>query len=317
MSPENSRNTTEWTPHTHPVPLDVVEFRKLSGQKVRSDDQLYATLIAMVRPHFTDTKQQEIIQPRAIEKPEWFIAAESDARSFMSSLGFNNLGEIYFIEGNLDGPLLDQNVDAYHDSITRNILASEAKLTNMLQTEGLHCVTSVLVHELTHDTAPKPERIVLQQHTDSTSYEYRNGWTTSGVKGDRGSFLEEGFCEYVAGLYRRQKTDPDGQLLPINYRPSLELPSHLKTEAIVAGPDAHALELMAWAVENRGIMSAELFIGYWFDSRKTETQTRATREIIKVINSLSPELYPYLRDLEYSAENWTMARNAVYKIITR
>ncbi|MDB5187297.1 MAG: hypothetical protein JWM07_769 [Candidatus Saccharibacteria bacterium] len=315
MPPDQRTDHTPWTITHDPVSVDVVEFRKISGKKVHREEPLHDKLTAMIAHQFDGSKQQAMIQSREAQKPEWFIEAESDARSFMSSLGFDNLGEIYLIEGHLDVHGL--NVNAYHDTLTRRTLASEAKFNHILQAEGIITATSVLVHELTHNTAPRPERITLQQYADSTTeYEQRNGWLISGKHGDQGSFLEEAFAEYAASLYRRQSSDPYCHLLPKDYTPTPDLPAHLQTGAIVAGPDAHALELIAWGVEQRVIMSADSFIGLCFDARKSITYASATREVIQAINSLSPGLYSYLKKLEYSKENWATARDIVYEIVT-
>lgn len=319
MQPETQPNHLSWTITRDPSLVEDVEFRRVSGKKVQHEEPLHGKLTAKIAHHFDGQKQRELIQSRKVHKPEWFQKAESDARTFMASLGFQALSNIYLLEGELERERelayeKEVYLMAFNDSITRNILASEVMMTRSLHTKGMIATTSILVHELAHNTAPKPERIVMQQHADNTShYVSRHGWTAWTGDHERGRLLEEGFCEYIASLYRRDHTDTrDTAALP-----TIELPPYMQTNSHCEELAAYTIELMAWGVEQHGIMPADTFISHWFDARKEETFTSATREIIQAIESLAPDLYPYLRDLEYSKDNWTAARDAVYKIVTQ
>ncbi len=316
MSPERKTPRTSWTIKHDPITIDAVEFRKATGKRVERDEKLHAALTAMITHHFDGERQNVTIESYETQKPEWFLAAESDARAFIARLGFSELGYIHLLKDTLDRVEPGHDVDAFHDSITRDIFVSEARIKDILHTDGVIVAASVLVHELAHATAPKPDRITLQQRTDNSSYWLqRNGWLVSGDRGDRGSFLEEGFCEYVAGLYRRQCVDDRAPLLPAGYAPTQDLPSHLQTSAVLAGPDAHTIELIAWGVEAHGIMTTDQFIRKLFESRNVETAPRAMREVIMAIEALSPDLYSYLKNVERSKENWTAARNTVYAAV--
>jgi hypothetical protein len=88
-------------------------------------------------------------------------------------------------------------------------------------------------------------------------------------------------------------------------------------EGMTSGPDGYAMELIAWGLEKKGVMSSAEFVNLGIQTRAQETQTVALRGIARAVNAVEPGLYRSLRELQYGREAWQQGLQQVYAAITR
>jgi hypothetical protein len=272
----------------------------------------------------------KVIKKLAVEKPEWFKSCEVDARKFLSEFDLDVSCPVYLLK---EGRLLrqididDPAVVASYDSFTNRVYVRKKRIDEWRDRYGTDFATSGLVHEMAHGTALPVTNFAVHKFgngDEDVTVNFRSGWSTNSRQGELGTFYEEAFAKYVAGLYRRRCIDPGASLVSICGNPNLELPPHFNYECsnngerrMTAGPDGYAIELLAYGVEQKGIMRASDFIRNMFAGRNRDTETEALRVHAWAIEQLEPGLYVYLRGLEYSSENWLEGLRRVHDIVTR
>lgn len=276
----------------------------------------------------------------AVPKPPWFLTAETRARQFVRGLGLLAAKGQQVILAEVDGLeqsrqifghdsemyTTDAQCDKYFGVVMRYSLAKQA------QQQGKSLVISaILAHELVH-SAEYVEKSIAQIYdpvVGDWSISQRAGFhigekTASGQVIQKGAFFDEGVAEYAAGLLFRRAKDPACNLVSFDELPTAELPNHYleiqldKGTPYAAGPDAYAMELLAWGAQKKGVIAADDFIGALLASHSQDKSTRlkAFRTVASSTDAVKPGLYPYLRDLAYTRENWQNGLTAVYDAVS-
>jgi hypothetical protein len=161
------------------------------------------------------------------------------------------------------------------------------------------------------------KKLTYQLAGKSAFARYRLGWALKG-KHNKGSFLEEGTCEWLADWGKRCLDKPLSPTIAIAGKPSPDLPERYQPlyDYGVSGPDGYAVELLAWGTERKRILDRGAFVTNLLDMRRPETKAVALRENIQAIEELQLGLYPKLRNLEYSRTNWQLGYRLVYEAVT-
>ncbi|MBI3889252.1 hypothetical protein HY312_01585, partial [Candidatus Saccharibacteria bacterium] len=146
----------------------------------------------------------------------------------------------------------------------------------------------------------------------------RSGFIVTNDDKIRGRFFEEGLAEYVASRYRRRMVG-DQNTLGIVSVPSLAIPEYLvqPDHAMTSGPDGYAIELLAYGVEKKGIMNAEMFTELLLDTRRNNTRLVALRTFAQVLERLETGLYSKLQFVAYDKTSWQDACAYVHSVVTR
>lgn len=307
----------------------IINFQFFNEHGLRVDDAYHPDfddigdeLLDMYELH------EKVIQKLGVEKPTWFIDAESEANQFLDAIGLSNpLPVVLLKEGKLLDKIGMRDLPSTVASceLTNVIFVRKERIEHLLKQYGHDFAIGGLVHEFTHGTAPRLESAALRRYPgdDTTAVLFRLGLSFMSQRGQLGSFMEEGFAEYLNGLYKRRYRDPAAPMISINGPPSADLPRHYSytlngsdKPELKAGPDGYAIELIAYCLESIGAMSGEEFIENLITSRHPDTATQAFRKLAWAINTLEPGLYKYLRDLPPDAEAPLLGMNRVLSAIS-
>lgn len=267
------------------------------------------------------TARQKIIDECSVRKPVWFREAEGQARAFLGSLAFTDLGRVHLLR---EDELLDEvsmrepaTTVADVDPLLKDVFVRQQRMSEVHRRRPA-AAAGILVHEFVHAAAQPPRVAGMHRNNDATvSYHFRTGFGMASDKGG-GAFFEEGFAEFARGWFNRAQEDPRAASIGIHGKPKKELPAYFEPPSpeMTTGPDGYATELLAWGAAHFGILSVSDFIANMFDTRRAETATTALRIHSRTVDRLCPGLYVYLRDLPYSKDNWRRACDLIYDIVT-
>lgn len=253
------------------------------------------------------------------EKSGAFEQQEADARLFMQELGFTNLPKVHLLNDDPDDDYKfwsKPTVIAQHDALFSVIYFRNQRLNDLhMHDNGL--VAKTLVHEFVHATRPHDNYYLQLNSDDAPWYFTRSGFSIQSKREHEGSFYEEAFAEYITSCYTRSLAG-DNRAIGIEGMPGLDLPEYLQPAdpAMTAGPDGYAMELIAYGLEKRGLLSTEDFKQLLINTRHLETQAESLRIFAYLVEKLEPGLYTKLRKLEYGKENWQQALETVHSIVT-
>lgn len=296
-------------------------------------------LINQARNRFAHAQLGKVMEC-AVPKPDWFLAAEKRARRFVKGLGLLAAKGQQVILADVAG--LEQSRTIFpHDSETHTTDAQYDKyfgvvmrysLAEQAHREGKGlAIRAILTHELVHSAEyiGKTMTQIYDPAAGAWSISQRAGFqlgeiTASGQAIERGAFFDEGIAEFAGSLLVRRAKDPTCSLISFDELPPPELPSHYlsiqldKGVPYTAGYDAYAMELLAWGTQKKGVLAADDFIGALLDSHSLDQPTRlkAFRTVATSTDKLEPGLYPYLRDLTHTRENWQDGLAAVYRAVS-
>ncbi len=310
------------------IPRIDFHFYNERGVRVKADyDPEFEAL--QEEPKEMWQTNQSILEELGVKKPEWFVRSEASARLFLGSLGLEEVGEVYLLE---EGERLDEiglrepkSTVGIVDNFLGHTMMRMVKAEEWQDRFGEVAVTSALVHEFMHGATPKTSSAYCRKNSEGDiDFSFRSGFDVATPKGDRGLFNEEGMAEFMGGWYRRCAVDPLASVVSIVDFPSPDLPAHYQRidrtgkvdTSMVEGPDGYAMELLAWGLDRRGIMTREAFVITMLETRRPDTQLAALRSFAENVNVLRPGLYRDLRDLEYSKENWREGCRQVYDVVT-
>jgi hypothetical protein len=286
-----------------------IEVASSYDPRFRRNEKHFAKQAASV------TRMRELL---GIEKPDWFIEAEDEARDFVGSHALQNDFAITLLpEKDWKDAVSNDSTKAISYSTTGDIFVNERLITQTHEQAGLPQVGGTLVHELIHSTATIDTVTIRKRSDESYTTSYRSGFGITRGRQRFGAFYEEALATTMDGWFRRTRDNPLAPPVDTNMSPSKTLPTHFQNvTAKVSGPDGHALELIAWGLEKRSIMPASTFIGLALASRRKVTQALALRGFAVAVDCLQPGLYRRLRSVTYGADAWNQARDDVYGIVT-
>jgi hypothetical protein len=305
------------------LPVRELQFYDEQGRKCQPEDNpAYQDILEELTEMPAYCRQ--IDEHLGVDSPRWLGDLERDARRFLGSLGFTNLKPIQLIR---EGDELEEigfqkvgetdSVVALTDPFYDKIYVRQEKAAEMLRREGPISTGALLVHELAHDTASKIDVLAVQLQGDDAIMLHRSGFGIMDSKGNpQGLFLEEGFAHFMTGWYVRTKK-VDSLTVISRSEPSMEVPGyyHISDELQVAGPDGYAIELLAYGIEQKGIMPASAFVATMLETRSPDTRTVALRTFAQAIDALRPGLYKNLRELQYSPEQWHAGLSMVHDAV--
>jgi hypothetical protein len=313
------------------VPEFDLEFYKQSCIPIPEGQPEYAIALRSTRRYLDSHYEDHIasIENFEMNKPGWLREAEVDARRFMGSLAFDDLPPIVLLRSNsiyqFDSSPPAGETLAIWDAELGVILLGHSGLKKMYGKHGSVGVGATLAHELGHATVPSIDRVGVHLRTRDprqAEYVYGWGWHVGTDTNPKGRFFEEAFAEFLAGWYARirQTGGSPSPLISFQGKPDRHLPEHYQytvSDDPIAGPDGYTLELLAYGLRKRHILSVDDFVCTMFETRRSETSLQARRTFAQAVDQLSPGLYPYLRNLAYSRENWQEACDVVYSLVTR
>jgi hypothetical protein len=304
-----------------PSPVDF-RFYNVNGARVaESDDPLFGEITAEI--DLIGALHREIIDTLAVEKPEWFVSAELEARKFLASLGFDSNTEIYLLK---EGEAMDalglrepQTTVAETGAFVPHILVRNSRIETCREAQGEEGVASVLVHELAHATVDTVDAVGVELTREDLSLHLRSGWIVTHNGSNVGEFPEEAFGTFVGAWYRRSRENPLAPCIGITHEPERELPDYLQPfdPSMISGPDGYAFELLAWGAEQRGIMSSSDFVAMLLETRRPETRIVALRAFAQTVERIEPGLYTALQKLHYSKQSWLEGCDRVYEAVMR
>ncbi len=287
---------------------------------------------------YTDIERREEIeklkQYHVSDKPDWFLRSEQAARRFVRGMGMTAAKgtAIYLLNPYTPEEHVDifgsENYVACH-SPGIGVLAPILTMESYYEVGGTVGVASTLVHELIH-SAEHTDTAVAHYY-DSESREYLGLDSRQGLiqnlRGEhRGSFLQEGLANVMAGLYVRKSTDPSAELCSIEESPPADRPAFYleglaaksNGEEYGAGYDAHCLDMISWKAWKIGkTVTKNAFLEVMLDTHSPDNAVRlkALRSIPQAMNAVDPLLYPVLRQVDYDVKQWREAMEVTYRSV--
>jgi len=272
-----------------------------------------------------------------VEKPSWFKEQESNARSFVSSLGLVGAKGTQITVVNPHTPEINKaafsmdsddriakGMNWQHEGIMiRDLVLDEASKMEKPEITG-----KIMAHELVHSAEFYDNKFYnrFDKQTRKWRRDFRQGFQTKSKNtANRGMFYAEAVAEYVGGLYVRRGQDSDCELVSVDMPLADTLPEHYADYEVdfgvpaIAGPDGYAMELLAWGVEQKGIIDRDSFIRSALGTYSLDAAVRlpSYRQFASSIDGLEKGLYVHLRDLEYGHESWQAAQAKVHSVVTK
>ncbi len=256
------------------------------------------------------------------EKSAVFIQQEARAREFMDIFEFTNLAPVHIVDddpndvfGFQDPATTIAMVPAHLDAI----IFRQARLVETNMYKNPDQIAGTVVHEFSHLASPK-EHIGIQ--ADSVIRRGRDhgrsGFTVRSESTWEGVLFEEGFAEYMASRYIRMQRG-DMRTIGIEGIPKAQIPDYLlPPEAdMLSGLDGYIMELLAYGLAKKEVMSTDSFADLLLDTRRDTTHVGALRAFAQAVETIEPGLYMMLRRLEPDKTNWAIACSYVHSLVVK
>ncbi len=277
---------------------------------------------------------EKLKQYHVSQKPDWFLRSERAARRFVRDMGITAAKgtAIYLLNPYTPEEYVDvfgsENYVACHTPGI-GVLAPILTMELYYETGGTVGVASTLVHELMHSAEQDVQTVAhFYDHAsrENLGLNSRQGLIQN-LRGEhRGTFLQEGLANVMAGLYVRRTFDPSAELSSIEEMPSAERPSFYleglssksNGEEYGAGYDAHCLDMISWKAWKIGRMATKsAFLEVMLDTHSPDDAVRlqALRSMPQVMNAVDPFLYPMLRRVDYDVKQWREAMEVTYQSV--
>lgn len=292
-----------------------------AGKRVTEADEEYEQPLKVINDYLTQKLGEnaaQLAQYEIADESGIFTESAEEAEKFLLTLGLRSNASFHSIsrEGR---EALEVEWQASYCEVNNQIDLYADKLIETRRNFGSTALRAIFVHECIHATKPRGSFGLSNFPKGSTRWIQRGGFQVLNTSGDvYGGFYEEGFAEYIAGLYTRRENDPTASMIsvPTDELPPIELPSHYRSEAKVAGFDGYAIELLAYGLERKGIAGADTLINAFIASRHKETEASSLRTIARLIDQVKPGLYTELQKLKYGREEWQHGLSLVYEAVT-
>jgi hypothetical protein len=298
------------------------DFFRPSGARYNDPNGKWRAYFAE-RDAQTTNEWQSHIDRFGVEKNATFVQQEESARDYLKSLGFDISVDVYLVDDDPDdvvGICEVETTSAIVISEVDGIFIRQSRLCELGMYDNPTTIGRLIVHELAHATQSFDRFNIYVGVPKPGTYKeyYRCGFHVSNGRETQGVFYEEGFADFVASRYQRM-LDNDNRAIGIDSTPDLALPYYFQKldPEKVPGPDGYAMELIAYGLDRKGIMTPDTFVDLLLDTRRPETQLVALRAFARSVEALEPGLYKMLQTMEYGKENWEIACSYVHNLVTK
>ncbi len=310
------------------------------GNSVRNgiDKKQHAKDTAELNASFDEHAREgwQLIKENEVEKPLWFRNQERQARKLVRSLGLVAAKRTSITIVDTENPDVVEKLFPWDkDGIYTQAVYDRPygiyirkPVVEMARTQAMpRAIGKTLAHELTHSAEYLGRNYYQQYDYDTNEWitHQRQGFNTDVRDIRRGAFYSEGVAEFVAGLYARGYDRTKDALVSITDTPTAELPVQYREHnvdtgvPICVGPDAYALEVLAWGAEQKGIAPKDALIRSALAtySLKDSVRLEGFRSFARTINALRPGLYTDLRDLQLGHDAWQHGLDMALDAVTR